>query len=437
VRRPTRVTFVALAAMLLLLPASTATAAPPTITVQFTGTPGLNGWWVTNVTVQFHVSGATSSSGCDVRTLTTDGVHNSLVCTASNNDGGAQSNPIVRIDKTPPVVTSASPSRGPDANGWYRAPVTISFGGADATSGLAGCSQAPYGGPDSGGATVAGHCVDVAGHVGSGAFSLRYDSTAPSVSGGLDRPPDANGWYNRPVKLALSASDNASGVAGCEQPTYAGPDSAETSISGSCSDNAGNAAGQTAALKYDATPPALTKLTAARDNHSVVLSWAGSADVASVTVQRTPVAKNAKTTTIYRGTARNIRDGRLTNGRRYNYVVTVVDPAGNTASGKASAVPHALRAPLEGVRVRRPPLLVWWPARLATYYNVQIYRGKRKVLSIWPRKTQLKLGRSWRFEGRTIRFLPGRYRWYVFPGYGARKANRYGKLHGGSFFFVR
>ncbi len=31
---------------------------------------------------------------------------------------------------------------------------------------------------------------------------------------------------------------------------------------------------------------------------------------------------------------------------------------------------------------------------------------------------------------------PGRYRWYVWPGFGARSKTRYGPLLGGSFFFV-
>ena len=441
-RNRTRVALVALIALpVLLVPASTGVAAPPSITPIFTGTGGQAGWWVSNVTVQFQISGSvTSSSGCDVRTLTTDGVHTELVCTASGPEGSAQSNPTVRIDKTAPVVTGASPSRGPDSNGWYRAPVAVSFSGADGTSGLAGCTQTAYGGPDSGGTGVAGTCRDNAGNTSAAAgFGLKYDATAPSVNAGLDRPPDANGWYNHAVKLNVSGGDNLSGIASCDAPTYSGPDNGAASLTGGCTDAAGNGASQTASFKYDATPPALTKFAVATTNGAVTLSWVASPDTAAVSLQRTPMTKNGKDRTVYSGRAARFVDRGLTNGLRYRYTLAGADIAGNVAQAQTFAVPRALIKPAEGSRLEHlyPPTLTWFPKAKATYYNVQVFRGRVKVLSAWPTTTKLKLKRSWKFNGRTVRFKAGRYRWYVWPGFGARKLNRYGKLHGGSFFFVR
>jgi hypothetical protein len=441
VRSRTRVALVALVALpILLVPASTGTAAPPVITPVLTGTAGLNGWWVSNVTVSFNIIGATSSSGCDVRTLTTDGVHNEVVCSASGIDGSAQSNPIVRIDKTAPVVTGASPSRGPDSNGWYRAPVAVSFSGADATSGLAGCTQTSYGGPDSASTGVAGNCRDVAGNTSAaGGFALRYDATAPGITAALDRAPDSNGWYNHAVKLNVSGGDNLSGIASCDAPTYSGPDNGAASLTGSCTDAAGNGASQSVSFKYDATPPSLTKLAVASTNGAVTVSWAASPDTASVTLQRTPMTKNGKDRTVFQGKADRFVDRGLTNGLRYRYTLSGADIAGNVVTARTFAVPRALIKPTEGARLQRryPPTLSWFPKAKATYYNVQVYRGSRKVLSAWPTTTKLKLNRAWKYNGRKVRFVPGRYRWYVWPGYGARKLNRYGKLHGGSFFFVR
>jgi hypothetical protein len=441
VRNRTRVALAALVALpVLLVPASTGAAAPPTITVIYTGTAGTNGWWVSNVTVKFQLSGETSSSGCDTVTLTTDGVHTELHCTASNVDGPARSDPIVRIDKTPPVVTGVAASRGPDSNGWYRAPVAVSFSGADATSGVAGCTQTAYGGPDSANAGVAGNCRDVAGNTSAAAgFGLKYDATAPSVTAALDRPPDSNGWYNHAVKLNVNGGDGMSGIASCSAPTYSGPDNGAASLTGGCADAAGNGASQTAAFKYDATPPSLAKFAISTTNHAVTLSWVASPDTAAVSLQRTPMTKNGKDRTVYSGKAARFVDRGLTNGLRYRYTLAGADEAGNVARVQTFAVPRALIKPAEGARLEHlyPPTLRWFAAPKATYYNVQIYRGRKKVLSIWPVKTKLKLTRSWTFNGRKVRFAPGRYRWYVWPGYGVRKANRYGKLHGGSFFFVR
>jgi hypothetical protein len=93
-------------------------------------------------------------------------------------------------------------------------------------------------------------------------------------------------------------------------------------------------------------------------------------------------------------------------------------------------------APPRGERVREPPVLRWKRVRRATYYNVQLYRRHRKILSRWPRRSSLRLQRQWRYKGTRRRLAPGRYRWYVWPGYGRRSAKRYGRLLGKSTFTV-
>jgi hypothetical protein len=102
----------------------------------------------------------------------------------------------------------------------------------------------------------------------------------------------------------------------------------------------------------------------------------------------------------------------------------------------AKAVRSALLTPRAGARVTRPPLLVWRRASGARYYNVQVYRGRRKVLTAWPTKTRFQLRAQWKNLGRRERLLPGSYRWYVWPGYGAPSARRYGQLIGQSTFVV-
>ena len=66
----------------------------------------------------------------------------------------------------------------------------------------------------------------------------------------------------------------------------------------------------------------------------------------------------------------------------------------------------------------------------------QLYRGSKKVLSLWPAKALLKLKRTWTFEGKRFRLVQGVYRWYVFPGFGSRKLNKYGTMLGGATFRV-
>ena len=75
--------------------------------------------------------------------------------------------------------------------------------------------------------------------------------------------------------------------------------------------------------------------------------------------------------------------------------------------------------------------------RGARYYNVQLFRGKRKLLSAWPGKPRFELERAWRFQGDRFRLKPGRrYRWMVWPGRGKRSRNDYGPLIGSGTFTV-
>ena len=113
--------------------------------------------------------------------------------------------------------------------------------------------------------------------------TIKYDATPPTASGALARPPDANGWYNHPVALGVTGSDAMSGIASCSGPSYSGPDGTARTITGSCTDRAGNTnAAVTATLKYDSTPPTASgSLARGPDangwyNHPVTLELTGS-----------------------------------------------------------------------------------------------------------------------------------------------------------------
>ncbi|MFZ0090593.1 MAG: hypothetical protein WAL63_13850, partial [Solirubrobacteraceae bacterium] len=71
----------------------------------------------------------------------------------------------------------------------------------------------------------------------------------------------------------------------------------------------------------------------------------------------------------------------------------------------------------------------------AAYYNVQVFRHG-KILSAWPKRASLQLAKSWRFGGHRYRLKPGRYRWYVWPGFGRRSAAHYGRRVGSGTFVV-
>lgn len=359
----------------------------------------------------------------------------------------------VRRDATPPSI-DVRPSRGADNNGWYNRALGIDFSGGDNLSGLAGCSPArQYAGPDSGVASVTGTCTDNAGNVRSAAFTFQYDATAPTARARPDRQPDRKGWYNRKVTVDFDGSDGTSGIASCTPAvTYGGPDAGKAAVSGTCTDRAANTSSPASfELRFDSRPPAVARLKAKAGKKGIALEWLASEDASSFSVVRRPGLHGARFSTIYTGPKKAFVDRQVAEGMRYRYTVTASDDAGNealrgvraraladgaaTVSSRSSARP-ALKLPLDGARVAAPPRLAWTAVPKATYYNVQVFRGGKKILTAWPSGESLQLQRSWRFDGRTQRLLPGRYRWFVWPGFGPRPQSRYGKLLGARGFVV-
>jgi hypothetical protein len=326
-------------------------------------------------------------------------------------------------------------------NGWYRGNTRGNFvvvrwvvtGDYNNTDGCNPAIQIP--GPNPGTARtctaygVNGEVVSVTTRV------IRIDATPPAVTGKASRSPDANGWYNHAVGVAFSGTDGMSGVAGCSAKTYAGPDNANAVVSGTCTDRAGNAAGGSLALAYDSTPPRLKKLRAKHANHAVIFKWQVSPDTQRVVITRTPGKKRGTSSTVYGGKASTFRDKGLHVGTHYRYTVSVFDAAANKVSRTVRITgTGALFAPAPGASVKGAPRLQWAGVRGASYYNVLLVRGGT-IFSAWPKGTSFKLPRSWVYHGHRYSLHRGVYRWYVWPGFGTRSANTYGRLVGRSSFF--
>jgi hypothetical protein len=419
------------------------------------GPDDCSGWFRSDVTISWsHTSSLTGN--CASSTISSDTTGTRITCTLQAGSSTVTTSVTISRDATPPAVTSVNTARPPDVNGWYNHPVAINFGGEDGTSGISGCAFPTYSGPDSATALVKGSCTDNAGNTGGGMdFSFKYDGTPPKVTGATPtRPPDANGWFNHAVDFHFTGDDPVSGVAGCSSASYKGPDSNAAAIKGTCQDNAGNTSAETPeTFKYDATPPAFSRLTSEVHDGQVHLSWKAGADVKTVLVERVPVKKGAKPKLVFKGRARSWVDRSVRDPSAFRYEVTVIDEAGNRsgrvvrpggASGTASAkargtTPPASRAaflPADGARVHGPVQLRWPKVAKATYYNVQLRLNGVKILSTWPVTSTLVVPLSWSYGGKVQRLVPGVYRWDVWPGFGNRSAATYGKLLRTSHFVV-
>jgi hypothetical protein len=269
---------------------------------------------------------------------------------------------------------------------------------------------------------------------------IDVEISSPAVVATPSRPPDANGWYNHPVSVSFSGS-SFSGIGSCTAPeSYGGPATSSTVVTGSCVDNAGKVATGSFSLAYDATSPKVTLHTDSSDE-SVGVDWhvsSSPAPLESVTLSRTPgTGGRSGSSLVYRGDSDSYQDTRVKSGTRYQYTLTATDAAGDTTVRTVSVTPVArLLTPAEGAAVSGAVKLAWTPVPGASYYNVQLYRGG-KILTEWPRRADFRLPTSWRYSGGRHRLSPGRYRWYVWPGFGPLAKAHYGRVIGTGTFVVR
>ena len=277
----------------------------PTVTVTPDRVPDHNGWY--NHAVIFDTDGTDATSGIasrDPNQTYNDpdgtGLTVSGQCTDNAGNTGTGTSAAFDYDDSAPTVT-VTPDRVPDHNGWYNHAVIFDTDGTDATSGIASCDpNQTYNDPDGTGLTVSGQCTDNAGNTGTGtSAAFDYDDSAPTVTVTPDRVPDHNGWYNHAVIFDTDGTDATSGIASCDpNQTYNDPDGTGLTVSGQCTDNAGNTGtGTSAAFDYDDSAPTITlfsRLPAANLN-----GWNNSAVTATSTCTDTtsgPVDATVSTT---------------------------------------------------------------------------------------------------------------------------------------------
>ena len=419
-------------------------ATAPSTSVAPSRAPNGAGWYRAAVMLQWSGSDATSGiASCSQRTYSgPDAASTSQTSSCTDNAGNSSNASLtLHYDSTPPTV-AVTPARPADHDGWYNRPVSISWSGTDATSGIDSCSATlTYSGPDAASVQPSGACSDKAGNTSPPiGFGFRFDATPPTgVAVVPERPPDHGGWYNRPFAVRWSGSDALSGIASCTTATYGGPTNGATALTGSCTDQAGNTSGSVGySFKYDSAPPAFDGLSLTALDKIVTARWRTSgASVFKVT--RKPGFGTAASSVVYEGPASSFADRRVKNYVRYAYLVTAEDAAGNELARTAAATPMpVLFAPRPGTRVGAgsSPLFVWRPAKKATYYNLQLWLRGDAVGSWWPARPRLKLSSRWRFGGSPHTLEQGSYTWYVWPGRGSRRLGKYGRLLGKSTFVV-
>ncbi|MDP9476219.1 MAG: thrombospondin type 3 repeat-containing protein [Actinomycetota bacterium] len=247
---------------------------PPVISKVVTGTLGSNGWYTSNVSVDWTVSddgsAISSQDGCDDFDVTSDQQATTYTCTATSGGGTDSQSVTIKRDGTAPVITLGPASGTAGDNGWYKSAVSQAFGASDATSGLANPAQDSFSQSSDAqqGSNVSigsGSVSDNAGNTASrSAGPFKIDLNAPVAN--CESAPSA--WSAADVSINCQPTDAVSGLANAAADgdfnlSTNVPNGTETSNASTGSRDVADAAGHTvtagpiSGIKVDKKAPAL------------------------------------------------------------------------------------------------------------------------------------------------------------------------------------
>jgi HYR domain len=393
-----------------------------------------------------------------------------VTCTAKDAHGNSGQATfkvtVVLVDVTPPEFKNVPGTLKREADGPNGSAVTyVAPTAVDNVDGPLPVTCAPISGKMFGLGLTKVRCsaTDAHGNTGTAGFDVSVMDTTPPH---LLVPPNATYYATSPggipaddpvVQSFLNAAGATDLVDAHPKVTNDAPKllpvGADT-VTFVATDASGNSTRGTAVLTVKPQPPAGTPqlpptvvdrtppddvsgVKVKTGNRLVRIRWKNpnAKDFAYVQITRSLTTPGAEPTTVYKGKGVQLVDRNVTNDVSYRYLIVAYDQTGNASGGvAAAATPNRvlLTAPPDGAKVKKPPKLVWIGS--ANFFNVQLFRGKTKVLSAWPTQSTYLLKKTWKFEKRRYRMKAGAYRWYVWPAHGTRSNPEYGELLGTSAF---
>ena len=283
-------------------------------------------------------------------------------------------------------------------------------------------------------------CAASGGGTASANITLKVDQTPPVVTEAVpDRAAGPRRLVHAPGHVHAARGSDARPASRLRHARrYGGPDSAGAALVGPrAATRQATSARARSRSAIDATPPDPSAATVKTGDRMVRLCWPAGCDRERHADARDRWRRAASM--IYEGAGTGFTDREVRNGRRYQYVLTLTDEAGNAASRELTRTPsRQLLTPAKRAVLAAPPLLSWTPVRGARYYNVQLFRDGRKILSAWPREGVSCSSR--RSGGTTAADIASSRAWSTRgtcgPGEGPRDARRYGKRIGARSFVL-
>jgi hypothetical protein len=382
-----------------------------------------------------------------------------VTCTATDKALNASAEGVFMVtvvDTTPPVLAPhedvlAAQESAAGASVTYDPPAVTDNGDA---APVVSCVPASGGTFPIGPTPVTCSAADAFGNTSSAQFDVIVQQgsipSAPVVEsdvGTLTRRTTANFTFSVPQGLTAECRLDSSEEAGSFGPCQTAGSQAYTGLADGnylfalrVTNSIGNVDETTRAWTVDTVPPmAVLGLKTQFGNGWIKLLWnkATDADYSHVTIWRKRVGATSWKRLGTRSARSTFLDQPVPNDVRFEYSLRSFDLAGNRSSAsKVMGRASRILSPRYGAALSSPPLIDWTPVRNATYFNMQLWRDGRKILSVWPAESSYRLRATWTFGGKQYALRQARYRVYVWPGFGAKSAVDYGGLLGWTAFTV-
>jgi hypothetical protein len=207
---------------------------PPITSILLNGTEGANGWHVSDVQVSLSaidgptVDGIQCGSGVNLTKysfdnstwyaytgpfmITEEGI-TTIYYRSTDNDGNVEAvlGQIIKIDKTPPIITGATTTL-PNLYGWWNTDVIVHFETTDAVSGIAFVTPDVRISSEGANQSVNGVAMDMAGNIAQVTVNnINIDKTPPVVT--IINPLPQTYYNTDSLTVHWSALDALSGIA--------------------------------------------------------------------------------------------------------------------------------------------------------------------------------------------------------------------------------
>ncbi len=223
---------------------------PPTITPSVVGTLGANGWYTSDVSINWSVvddeSPISAQTGCASSAVSSDTAGITFTCSATSDGGTSTQSVTIKRDATNPNVTFASRTAA-NGNGWNNTNVVVNWQCSDATAGVVSASVSQTLTGEGANQSATGTCADRAGNAASNTRTgINIDKTVPTLAPVVSpNPLPLNGTGT----VTSNAADALSGLASASCGPLNTSSIGGKTVTCTASDRAGNSASASASYQ--------------------------------------------------------------------------------------------------------------------------------------------------------------------------------------------